>query len=64
VFATPQPGLTLPTIDFSGDFAGFTVGSSETRWKRENWRTAFVTNMASPSVSPNSGLKVTIGTSL
>ena len=64
VFATPQATLSLPQIDFSSSFTGFTVGSSEQKWKRENWKKAFVTNMAGSSVNPNSSLKVTLGASV
>jgi hypothetical protein len=60
VFAAAQPALTLPQIDFGSDFAGFTVGSSDPRGNRDNWRRAFVTNLAGISANPNSGLRVTL----
>jgi hypothetical protein len=63
VFAPAPTAPAMPQIDFGGSFAGFTVGSTETAWRRENWRRAFVTNMAAPVVSPNSSLRVTLGTS-
>jgi hypothetical protein len=54
--APASTGQSLLQIDFGASFAGFTVGSDEPRNKRENWRKAFVTNMASNSVNPNSRL--------
>ena len=64
VFATPQPTLSLPRIDFGGSFTDFTVGSTDPKWTRDNWKKAFVTNMAGSTVNPNSNLKVTLGASL
>jgi PKD repeat protein len=65
--AWPAPassGQTLPQIDFGDSFASFAVGSDDPRNKRENWRRAFVTNMASNSINPNSRLQVTLAASL
>jgi hypothetical protein len=61
--AWPAPassGQTLPQIDFGDSFTSFAVGSDDPRNKRENWRRAFVTNMANNSASPNSRLQVTL----
>jgi 6-phosphogluconolactonase (cycloisomerase 2 family) len=58
--AAASSGQTLPQINFGDSFASFAVGSDDPRNKRENWRTSFVTNMASNSVNPNSRLQVTL----
>ncbi|RDE49393.1 MAG: hypothetical protein DVS81_16730, partial [Candidatus Accumulibacter meliphilus] len=65
--AWPAPassGQTLPQIDFGDSFTSFAVGSDDPRNKRENWRRAFVTNMANNSINPNSRLQVTLAASL
>ena len=59
-FATPLPTFTLPQIDFGTSFTDFTVGSTDPKWQRGNWKKAFVTNMADSTVNPNSSLKVTL----
>ena len=64
VFAPAPPPLTTPVIDFGSNFTGFSVGSNDPNWKRENWKKAFVTNLAGSTSSPNSGLQVTLGASL
>ncbi|EXI79182.1 MAG: PQQ-dependent catabolism-associated beta-propeller protein [Candidatus Accumulibacter appositus] len=58
--APASTGQSWLQIDFGASFAGFTVGSDEPRNKRENWRKAFVTNMASNPANPNSRLQVTL----
>ena len=64
VFAPAPPPLATPVIDFGSNFTGFSVGSNDPKWKRENWKKAFVTNLAGSNSNPNSGLQVTLGASL
>jgi len=57
----PAPGQTLQQIDFGANFAGFAIGSDDPRYRRDSWKTSFVTQLASnPTVSPNSRLQVTL----
>jgi len=63
-FATAPTPPTAPVIDFGSSFAGFTVGSSDPKFKKENWKKAFVTNMATSSTNPNANLKVTVDASV
>jgi hypothetical protein len=64
VFAPAPTAPTLPQIDFGGSFAGFSVDSTDPKFKKENWKKSFVTNMASSPANPNSGLKVTLNASV
>jgi hypothetical protein len=56
----PAPGQSPPQIDFGANFAGFAIGSDDPRNRRDNWKTSFVTQLASRTISPNSRLQVTL----
>jgi hypothetical protein len=56
----PEPGQSPPQIDFGANFAGFAIGSDDPRYRRDNWKTSFVTQLASRTISPNSHLQVTL----
>jgi hypothetical protein len=64
VFAPAPTAPTTPQIDFGGSFAGFTVDSTDPKFRKENWKKSFVTNMANSPANPNSGLKVTLNASV
>jgi hypothetical protein len=64
VFASAPTAPTTPQIDFGGSFAGFTVDSTDPKFRKENWKKSFVTNMANSPANPNSGLKVTLNASV
>ena len=56
--------------DFSLASAGdvrnlsFTVDSADPKSRKENWKKAFVTNMANTSANPNAALKVSLDVSV
>ncbi|MEF8731696.1 MAG: Ig-like domain-containing protein [Candidatus Accumulibacter meliphilus] len=56
----PAPGQSPPQIDFGANFADFAIGSDDPRYRRDNWKTSFVTQLASRTISPNSHLQVTL----
>ncbi|HRI91766.1 MAG TPA: Ig-like domain-containing protein [Accumulibacter sp.] len=62
-FAEPQAWPGQPQIDFGAPFAGFTFGSDDPRYRRDNWKLSFVTQLAGKTVNPNSRLQVTLDSS-
>jgi len=64
VFAPPPAAPTLPQIDFGSTFSSFTVDSTDPKFRKENWKKAFVTNMANASPNPNATLKVSLDVSV
>mgnify|MGYP000875126227 FL=1 len=64
VFAPAPSTPTLPVIDFGSSFTGFTVDATDPKFRKENWKKAFVTNMANTAANPNAALKVSLDVSV